>query len=157
MTITGTVLDMSPAQTGAACVSEASMETQMQYIHLQMPIDGIHHNITMVGVPVSLSAIAEDGSFVDIGTITSDGYTGTFGTSWTPQTEGTYKIIASFAGTDAYGSSDAATYITVGPAAAAGGTIEPEHPLISTEITLAVSVVAVVAIAAIAYVFLRRK
>ncbi|PVX24155.1 MAG: hypothetical protein CW691_08475, partial [Candidatus Bathyarchaeum sp.] len=53
MTITGTVLDMSPAQTGAACVSEASMETQMQYIHLQMPIDGIHHNITLVGVPVS--------------------------------------------------------------------------------------------------------
>ena len=126
MTIKGTVLDQSPAQQGAACVSADSIEVQMQYIHLQMPIDGIHHNVTLTGVPVALCAIAEDGTYIDIGTVTSDGYTGAFGASWTPTTEGTYKIVASFAGDDSYGSSDAATYVTVGPAAAAGATIQPE-------------------------------
>ncbi len=126
MTIKGTVLDMSPAQPGAACVSKDSIEVQMQYIHLQMPIDGIHHNITMTGVPVTLSAIAEDGTYVDIGTVTSDGYTGAFGASWTPTQPGLYKVIASFAGDDSYGSSDAAAYVTVGPASSAGGTIQPE-------------------------------
>jgi hypothetical protein len=126
MTIKGTVLDMSPAQPGAACVSKDSIEVQMQYIHLQMPIDGIHHNVTMTGVPVTLSAIAEDGTYVDIGTVTSDGYTGAFGASWTPTQPGLYKVIASFAGDDSYGSSDAAAYVTVGPASSAGGTITPE-------------------------------
>ena len=95
---------------------------------MQHPIDGLYHDQIITGVPVTLSAIAEDGTYVDIGTVTSDGYTGAFGASWTPTTEGTYKIVASFAGDDSYGSSNAATYVTVGPAASAGGTITPEQP-----------------------------
>jgi len=64
---------------------------------------------------VVLTAIAEDGSYFDIGTVVTDGYSGTFGVAWTPPKEGTYKIIASFNGDESYGSSSATTWITVGP------------------------------------------
>jgi hypothetical protein len=114
--IKGTVLDQSPAQPDAPCVSEDSMSTQMEYLHMQYPIDGIWHNLTITGVPVTLTAIDSDGAFTNIGTVTTDGYYGTFEMAWTPPAEGTYKIIASFAGDDSYGSSGAATAVSVGPA-----------------------------------------
>jgi hypothetical protein len=115
-TIKGTVLDMSAAQPGTPCVSASSMETQMEYLHLQMPIDGIWHNLTITGVPVTLIAIASDGTVTDLGSVTTNGYYGTFEKAWTPPAEGTYQIIASFASDDSYGSSAAATAVTVGPA-----------------------------------------
>jgi len=159
LTIKGKVLDMSPdpVVSGTPCVSADSMSTQMQYLFFQYPIDGIWHNETITGVPITLSALAEDGSYVDIGTITTDGYSGTFGKAWTPTEEGIYKIIASFEGDDSYGSSSATTWVTVGPAAAAGGTIEPEHPLISTDMAIIIAVIAVAIIAAVAYLALRRR
>jgi hypothetical protein len=158
MTITGTVLDMSPAQPGTPCVSAASMDTQMDYLHIQRPIDGLFGNETITGVTVTLSAIATDGTYVDLGTTTTDGYYGTFGLSWNPENEGTYKIIASFAGDDSYGSSDAATYVTVGPAAAANGQIVPEgHPLISTEVAIIAAVAVVAIVAVVGYWVLRKR
>jgi len=114
--IEGTVLDQSPAQPGTPCVSVDSMGTYMEYLHMQQPIDGIWHNITLTGVPVSLTAIAADGSYIDIGTVTTDAYHGTFACPWTPPNEGMYRIIASFAGDDSYGSSSASTAVSVGPA-----------------------------------------
>jgi len=60
--ITGTVLDESPAQSGTPCVSKESMTTQMEYLHMQLPIDGIWQNVTMTGVPVTLTAIGSDGA-----------------------------------------------------------------------------------------------
>ncbi len=44
MTIKGSVLDMSPAQPETPCVSADSMTTQMEYIHMQNPIDGLKHD-----------------------------------------------------------------------------------------------------------------
>ncbi len=113
--IKGTVLDMSPAQPCTPCVSKESMSTWMEYLHFQYPIDGIWHNETITGVPVTLTAIGEDGSYFDIGTVVTDGYSGTFGVAWTPPKEGTYRIVAAFAGDESYSSSSAATWITVGP------------------------------------------
>jgi hypothetical protein len=115
ITIKGTVLDMSPAQPSTPCVSVDSMSLQMEYLHLQRPIGGIWENETITGVPVILTAMAEDGSYVDIGTATTNGYYGTFGVEWTPPDEGKYEILAVFAGDDSYGSSGATTYVTVGP------------------------------------------
>ena len=125
--IEGTVLDISPAQEGTPCVSGASMTTQMEYLHLQRPINGIWGNDVITGVPVTLTALDSTGDYIDLGTVTSDGYYGTFCLAWTPD-EGTYQIIASFAGDDSYGSSSATTYVTVGPAASASVPIEPEEP-----------------------------
>jgi hypothetical protein len=124
--IRGTVLDLSPAQPGTPCVSKESMATQMEYLHMQHPIGGIDGDAVIYGVPVTLTAISPDGSYVDIGTTTTEGYYGTFAHAWTPPDEGTYKIIASFEGDDSYGSSGAATAVVVGPAAAAAVPIEPE-------------------------------
>ena len=73
-TIKGTVLDQSPAQPNTPCVSKESMTTQMQYLHKQQPIGGIWGNETITGVPVTLTAIGLDGSFIDIGTVTTNGY-----------------------------------------------------------------------------------
>ena len=95
---------------------------------MQMPIDSIWHNTTITGVPVTLTAMNQAGNYIDIGTVTTEGYYGTFGLSWTPTAEGTYRIIATFEGDESYGSSGAATYVTVGPAASASGPIEPENP-----------------------------
>ena len=151
LTIKGTVLDMSPAQPNTPCVSKDSMSLQMEYLHKQMPIAGIWGNETITGVPVTLTAIGSDGSYVDIGTTTTDGYYGTFGIAWTPTEEGTYKIIASFEGDDSYGSSAAATTISVGPEPAEPVTPDepaeaPAYTTIELAIIAAVIVVAILVI-----------
>jgi hypothetical protein len=146
LTITGTVLDMSPAQPGTPCVSVDSMEVQMQHIHLQMPSDGIHHNVTMVGVPVILSAFASDGTYYDLGTTTSDGYYGSYGVTWTPPAEGVYRIVANFEGDDSYASSGASTYVTVGPAVEQPSTPEVPTPVDNTMVLYGILAAVVIAI-----------
>ncbi|MGE5637604.1 MAG: PQQ-binding-like beta-propeller repeat protein, partial [Chloroflexota bacterium] len=123
--IEGTVLDQSPAQLGTPCVSKDSMSTQMEYLHNQYPIDGLFHNVTMVGVPVSLTAKDSSGKVIDIGTATTNAYYGTFSKSWTPPKEDTYTITASFTSDASYGSSSAATSLIVGPTTASSAT-QPE-------------------------------
>jgi outer membrane protein assembly factor BamB len=126
MDIRGTVMDMSPGNLGTTtnptapassttkpgtvpCVSDASMETEMEYLYMQLPINGISGNVTMTGVPVTLSAAGSDGTVYKIGTVTTDAYQGTFSCAWTPPKPDTYTITATFAGDDSYGSSSAAT------------------------------------------------
>ena len=72
--IKGSVLGMSPAQPGTPCVSKESMATWMEYLHNQMPINGIFGDETITGVPVTLTAIAEGGSYFDIGTVVTEGF-----------------------------------------------------------------------------------
>ena len=159
-TIKGTVLDQSPAQAGAPCVSKDSMSTQMQYLHMQMPIDGLWHNETITGVPVTLTAIGSDGSVTDLGSVTTNGYYGTFSKAWTPPKEETYTIIASFAADESYGSSNAATAVTVGPAPAT-----PETPEIPTPVDYTMTIayaaiaiiIAVVLAVAVAVLLLRKR
>ena len=89
--IKGAVLDQSPGQPGTPCVSKDSMANQMEYLHMQHPIDGLNHDITMTGVPVTLTAIDDNGNSVDIGTVTTSAYYGTFEKAWTPSAEGTLQ------------------------------------------------------------------
>ncbi len=131
MVIKGTVTDLSPAQPGTPCVSKESMATQMEHIHRQLPIDGIWHNVTITGVPITLTAIGSDGSVVDIGTVTTDGYYGTFGKEWTAPKVGTYEIVAAFAGDESYGSSGASTTVSVGAAAE-----QPNNNNTNTQVTV---------------------
>jgi outer membrane protein assembly factor BamB len=157
--IRGTVLDNSPAQLGTPCVSKDSMELQMEYLHLQQPIGGIWQNESITGVPVSLSAYGSDGTVIDLGTVTTNGYYGTFSKAWTPPKQDTYTITATFAGDDSYGSSSAATALSVGPAPA---TIEPQPETVVPDYTMtiigaAIAIIIAVAIAAIAAVLMLRK
>jgi hypothetical protein len=114
--IEGSVLDLSPAQPGTPCVSQESMRTQMEYLHFNAPIAGIWGNETITGVPVSLTAIGEDGTTYDLGTAVTNGYSGVFGMAWAPPAEGKYEIIASFGPDESYGSSSATTNLIVGAA-----------------------------------------
>jgi hypothetical protein len=118
ITIRGSVLDLSPAQPNTPCVAKDSMTLQMQYLHKQQPIDGLWHNETINGVPVSLDVIDPNGNYIHIGDAITDGYSGAFGYAWQPENKGQYKITATFLGDGSYGSSMATTYINVGEAAA---------------------------------------
>ncbi|HJW29452.1 MAG TPA: hypothetical protein VJ508_09380, partial [Saprospiraceae bacterium] len=157
--IKGTVLDQTPAQLGTPCVSKDSMATQMEYLHMQHPIDGVGHNIQMTGVPVMLTAIDESGSVTSIGTVTTSAYYGTFEMAWTPPAEGTYRIIASFAGDDSYGSSGAATAISVGPAPPPTNTqqevVVPDYTM--TIVGVGIAIIVAVAIVGFALFFALRK
>jgi len=158
--IEGTVLDQSPGQPGTPCVSKESMATQMEFLHIQMPIDGLWHNESITGVPVTLTAIGSDGSVIDLGSVTTNGYYGTFGKAWTPPKQDTYNIIASFAADDSYGSSNAATYVTVGPAPTTPST--PEIPT-AVDYTMTITyaaiaiIIAVVLAVAVAVLLLRKR
>jgi hypothetical protein len=158
--IQGTVTDQSPAQTGSPCVSAGSMRTEMEYLHMQQPIDGIWHNETVTGVPVTLTAIGSDGSVIDIGSVTTNGYYGTFSKAWTPPKQDTYTITASFAADGSYGSSSAATAVTVGPAPATPETPATNPPADLTPLYYAVAAAAIaiiIAVAVVGILMLRRK
>jgi hypothetical protein len=156
VTIKGSVLDQSPAQPNTPCVSKDSMKTQMEYLHMQLPIDGIWHNITMTGVPVTLTAIDQNGNPTNIGTATTSAYYGAFEMAWTPPAEGTYKIIASFAADESYSSSGAQTAVTVGPATPVVNIPEQIVPADYTWTIIGTGVAMIVALA-IAVLILKKK
>ncbi|XHH07647.1 MAG: PQQ-binding-like beta-propeller repeat protein [Candidatus Bathyarchaeia archaeon] len=156
----GTVLDQSPAQADTACVSKESIATQMEYLHMQLPIDGIHHNVSLTGVPVSLDAVDPNGNSIHIGDVVTDGYSGTFGYTWEPEVSGQYTVTATFLGDDSYGSSFATTYVGVTEAEAASPTSSPiTFDVVSNTIMtgLVVVGVAIIIAIAIAVVLLLRK
>jgi outer membrane protein assembly factor BamB len=159
--IKGTVLDMSPAQPNTPCVSKTSMETQMEYLHMQMPIGGLWGNATITGIPVTLTAIDPNGNSVNIGTVTTNGYYGTFSKAWTPDLEGDYQIIASFAGDDSYGSSSAATGISVGQAPATSTPqaelVVPDYTMTIIAAAIGIIIAVVIAIAIVGVLLLRRR
>jgi hypothetical protein len=156
--IQGTVLDQSPAQPGTPCVSKASMTTQMEYLHMQLPIAGIFNNVTMTGVPVYLSALDSNGNWENIGMVTSNAYYGTFGCAWTPPIEGNYTIVASFVGDDSYGSSGASTAIFVGPAPTAAPTAPPpEAPIDYTWTIVGMGIAIIIAVALATVLILRKR
>jgi hypothetical protein len=160
--ISGTVLDQSPAQTGKACVSDASMTTYMEYLHMQMPIGGLYNNITVTGVPVSIDAIDPNGNSVHLGSTTSD-VSGTYALTWTPTIPGNYQITATFGGTNSYGSSWAETHANVVNAQTSTAPTNTQTSLgLTTTDSLAmyliVGVIAIIiAIAIVGVLLLKRK
>jgi len=101
--IEGTVTDQSTGQPDTACIADEDMAEWMEYLHLQEP---------MPAVEVSLDVIDSNGNYRNIGTATSD-MTGTFAMMWEPDIPGQYTVIATFAGSESYGSSYAQTYMGV--------------------------------------------
>jgi hypothetical protein len=160
-TIKGSVMDMSPAQPNTPCVSKDSMTTQMEYLHMQQSISGLWNNETIAGVPVSLTAIGADGSVIDLGTTTTNGYYGTFSMAWAPSAEGKYEIVASFASDDSYGSSAASTAVSVGPAPEP--ITIPEQPaptdytLTIVGVGIGVAIAVIIAIAIVGVLLLRKR
>ena len=110
--ISGTVTDQSPGAKGTPAIADGNMQAWMEYLYEQqaMPTNAN-------GVPVTIDAVDPNGNFVNIGSVTSDA-SGNFGLEWTtPTVPGKYTIIATFAGSNSYGSSYAETYAVVSNAA----------------------------------------
>jgi hypothetical protein len=162
--ISGTVEDISPGAkakvaTGefniVPCVSDASMNQYMNYIYQQQECPA-----NVQGVPVKIEAFGEDGSYIDIATVTSNAY-GDFVYKWTPPNEGVYTVMATFGGSNSYWSSYDATYLAVGPAAAPSGPIQPEEPtaapLITAEVAIIIAVVVIAVVGIVAYWALRKR
>jgi len=123
MIIRGTVTDISAGTTqdeqaarfpnGVPAMSDGSMSTWMEYVIMQKPLPA-----DVTGVTVTIDAIDPNNNFVHLGTATSDS-SGTFGLAWeTPDVPGTYKIIATFPGSESYYLSFAETYAYVAEAPA---------------------------------------
>ena len=132
-------------------ISDASMSAWMEYKYMQQAFPS---NAT--GVPVTLDTIDPNGNFKHIGDVTSD-MTGNYALPFKPEVPGTYQIIATFAGSKAYGSSFAQTYMNVGEAAPTASSY-PVVNLPPTETYFAISTVAIIiAIAIIGVLILRKK
>jgi len=126
--IRGTVTDVSPGTkeyaltarfpNGVPAVADEYMSEWMKYVYKQFPAP-----MGATGVSVHLEAFGADGSYIDIGRVTSDGY-GMYKMMWTPEAEGEYIIAATFEGSKSYWASYAETAIGVDPAPAA----YPEAP-----------------------------
>jgi len=124
ITITGTVTDQTDSGRrndagnldftlkGTPAISDASMSAWMEYKYEQQAFP-----TNATGVPVTLDTIDPNGNFIPIGNVTSD-ITGAYGCKFTPDVPGTYHIIATFAGSHAYGASFAETYLTAASAPA---------------------------------------
>jgi hypothetical protein len=177
--ISGTVLDQSPgivpastAPIGAtapmknnrglvdvACVSDSSMSTYMEYLYDQQPIDGMYHNVTVTGVPVTIYAIDPNGNSVTLGNTTSDA-SGTFAFTWQPTMAGQYTITASFAGSNAYGSSWAETAATIANAPAATAAPTPQASIVFPPYEMYIvgtGIAVIIAVAIVGLLILRKR
>jgi hypothetical protein len=158
ITIQGTVMDMSPAQPGTPAISDADMGTWMDYMHMQ--------NATLInnppcptGVPVKLIVIHPDGNVEWIYTRTTDMY-GNFAHAYEPPTEGIYKIIASFDGSESYWPSAAETAIAVEPGSSPAkqfGWQELTKAPISIELAIMAAVTVAVVLGVVSYWMLRKR
>jgi hypothetical protein len=150
-TLTGTVTDQTPSIKDTPAIADEDMSEWMEYLFMQKPIPG-----DAKGVPVSIDTIDPNGNFIHIGDTTSD-MSGTYGFTWTPEVPGLYQLMATFAGSESYGSSYATTYLTAVDAPLPDPTPAPT-PAPMTDTYIAGSTVAIVAaIAVVAFLLLRKK
>ena len=154
--IEGTITDSSPAQAGTAAVSDDSMTTWMEYLHMQKPMP-----TNAKGVAVKLSAVDSNGNSQDIGTVTSD-ISGSYKTMWTPTNEGTYTIVAKFEGTNSYYPSQAQIALGVGSIAPTPTPVPTPEPVktvnqVSAEAFYAFAAAIIVLILVVTVLFYRKK
>jgi hypothetical protein len=151
--ITGHVLDQSLGQPGTPCVSQDSMTAQMEYLHMQAVRPS---NIT--GVAVTISVIDANNNCRSIGTVTSDS-DGFFSYQWTPDIPGKYTVIASFAGSESYGSSHDETAFAVmeQPAATPAPTPMPQSAADIYFVPAVIGIIIAIAVVGFVIVLMLRK
>jgi hypothetical protein len=148
--IQGTVTDQSPGEPGTPAIADASMSDWMQYLYNNAPAP-----TNATGVPVSLRAMRSDGTVIDITHVTSD-IMGHYEYTWTPPAQDTYKILATFEGSESYWSSSGQTGLSVGaalPTPAAPQAAPDNTPLYILGATVAI----IIAIAIVGMLILRKR
>lgn len=162
--IKGKITDVSPGLSdtvisarfpnGVPAVSDESMSDWMLHVYKQFPEP---NNAT--GLEININVIDANGNFRNIGTTTSDG-SGTFSYVWTPDIEGKYTVIASFAGSNSYWPSSDETAFAVAPPIATA-TPQPETAAPPVEMyfmgsTVAI-IIAIAIVGALVMMMLRRR
>ncbi|MCW3995113.1 MAG: PQQ-binding-like beta-propeller repeat protein [Candidatus Bathyarchaeota archaeon] len=133
---------------GVPAVSDESMTDWMQYVYQQAP-----RPADTKGVTVDLYVIDSNGNYRPIGTTTSDA-NGFYSYNWTPDIEGKYTVIASFAGSNSYWPSRSETAFQVN-AAIPTPTQQPVAAAPPTEMyILGLGVAIIIAIAIVGVVLL---
>jgi hypothetical protein len=140
--IEGKVIDKTSSAESAAAVSDSSMASWMEYLYMQQP-----QPTNATGVTVELDVVDANGNYRTIGEVTTD-FTGAFSYAWQPDIPGKYTIMASFSGSNSYGSSFAETAIQVNevPLTSATPIAEKVQSMTDTYV-LAVGAAIIVAIA----------
>jgi hypothetical protein len=153
--IQGTITDQSPSGRhnvagsldfslkGTPAISDADQEAWMEHLY-----QGNTKPANAKGVEVTLEAIDPNGNLVSIGTTTSD-MNGNYGFAYTPEVPGTYQIIATFAGSAAYGPSSGTTYLAVGNEAATPAPTTPATESIADLYFIPATIGIIIAIVAI--------
>jgi hypothetical protein len=111
------------------------------------------------GVPVSLDTIDPNGNYYHIGDVTSD-INGKYGIKFTPEVPGTYKIIATFAGSRSYGGSSATTYLSIDEAPTITAAPTPEAATsVADQLILpaTIGIIIAIAVATVVIVLALRK
>ncbi len=105
--ISGKVTDQTPSSKDTPAIADEYMGEWMAYLHMQKQVPA-----NAKGVTLTLAAVDSNGQSTNIGVVQSD-MSGTFKKTWTPTEAGEYMIIATFSGSNSYGSSYAETPIVV--------------------------------------------
>jgi outer membrane protein assembly factor BamB len=148
--IKGTVTDQSAGQPDTPAISDEDMGPWMEYLHMNQPFPA-----DVTGVDVSIDVIDANGNFRNIGTATSNA-AGTYSLVWSPDIPGEYTVIATFAGSESYGSSFDQTTMYVEQAPEP--TPPPDAtPAPMTDTYIAGSTIAILAGIAIAVFLILRK
>jgi hypothetical protein len=162
LVISGTITDISAGTlqqaqaanfpNGVPCVSDASMKQWMEFVFMQQPCP-----TNATGVPITLSVLDANGNYRTIGTTVSDG-SGFFSYQWTPDIEGKYTIVATFAGTESYYSSSAEAAFAVDAVASTPAPTTATTVQSPVEMYIIGTVIAVIiAVAIVGLLILRKK
>jgi len=166
VTITGTVMDVSPGTTqeqqkydfptGVPCVSDASESNFMAYVYENQPAP-----TNATGVPVTLTETDHNGNTYTMGTTRTDS-SGTYAFTWTPPIEGNFTIVATFAGSNSYYGQCAETHITAGapgstPAPAASAPTGLASTATVEMIGVAIIIVIIIIGAVLAVLMMRKR
>jgi outer membrane protein assembly factor BamB len=154
--IEGTVTDQSPGTTsfgqpaaGTPAVSDDSQPMWMGYLYQNQPMP-----TNATGVTVFLQALGSDGTLMDITHVTSDAL-GHYEYTWTPPGEDTYKIIATFEGSESYYTSAGQTGLSVG--AASPTSVPPEAPVNYTPMVIGTGAAVIIAVAIVGVLLFRKR
>jgi outer membrane protein assembly factor BamB len=161
----GTVIDVSPGMNevamkmrfpnGVPAVSDESMSDWMKYVYKQFP-----RPTNTAGVEVTIDVLDANGNYRNIGTAISDS-SGMFRHAWRPDIEGTYTVIATFAGSKSYWPSYAQTAFVIDPATTTPATTQPIIPVSSADMYLLPGIitiiVAIVIVGALIMLMLRKR
>jgi outer membrane protein assembly factor BamB len=161
--IKGAVMDISPGTqsdnaklrfpNGVPAMSDENMSDWMLYVYKQF-----QQPSGMLGVPVSLDAMDESGSYTHVGDVTTD-ISGTFSFMYTPAASGKYTVYATFAGSKAYYGSYAQTALGV-QEKPAPVVVEPEPVSVVEQYfvpAVAGIVIAIIAVGAVLVILTIRK